>query len=132
MIRHYEYSSPKALLIVALICAFPAGHVLAANYLLTVASCFKDVVQTNYCTTGTVPSCNGPEYLGWTCTGPVGEQMVSFANADGANLPTSKTLETRGCRQYKVCTKTGQPVKICWGDKDGNQAQFVSGTCPQG
>jgi hypothetical protein len=115
----------KAVLLGAIIGALPAMHVLGAD-------CFKDVVQTSYCTTGTVPLCSGPEYSGWDCTPPLGEQMVSSAVADGANLPTSKTIERRGCRQYKICTKTGQPVKICWGKKDGEDADFVSGNCPQG
>jgi hypothetical protein len=70
---------------------------------------------------------------GYTCSaGPFLEPNVTSYLPDPARLSTSFTLIARGCREYKVCLKTSQPVQTCWGKEGTDLNTFISGSCPQG
>jgi hypothetical protein len=96
--------------------------------------CYKNIEQNSQCVGGTfsIGACQGPDWQGYTCVGPLGESYITSLEADAAKLSTSRTVASRGCRQYKICTKANSPTKTCWSNADGEQQQFVDQPCPQG
>lgn len=94
--------------------------------------CYKNIQET-HCVDGDPPLDCYPTGESWTCDQITGEKFASSFDADAAKLATSKTLEHRKCRKYKVCHKNGaSDVITCWGDATGTERYFVNGTCPQG